>query len=217
MRKHSICPPDHKWARRNFEMRGAAILKNNLNKAHTIMKKPNWLGDDTKLNGIPPTLSELFCHTHQRKKDKTWVDMRSAHMDTKFTRVWEEASQLSSAAGESPPTELEVWCKVAGMKKGKVYGLGLELSKVVGRHSYHGSSSSLSDWVRREEIEELKNKLVAVETERHDLRDKVSNNERDIQLNNQLLKQLMEKINFQPAGVQLSFTTAGQNEPMDEC
>jgi len=27
----------------------------------------------------PPTPSMLFHHTHQRKKDNTWVDQRSTH------------------------------------------------------------------------------------------------------------------------------------------
>ncbi|TKY59369.1 hypothetical protein E2542_SST16458 [Spatholobus suberectus] len=95
--------------------------------------------------------------------------MRSSHIDAEFTHVWEEAFQLSFAERESPPTELKVWCKVAGMTKGKVYGLGSESSKVVGRHSYHGSSYSSFNWVWREEIEELKNKLATIETEKDDL------------------------------------------------
>jgi len=39
-------PPNRRWARRNFEMRGANILKSLLNKAHNIMKKPSWLAED---------------------------------------------------------------------------------------------------------------------------------------------------------------------------
>ncbi|QCE11273.1 putative transposase [Vigna unguiculata] len=41
----------------------------------------------TKWNGKSPTPSELFHHTHQWKKDKTWVDQRSAHVDAEFTRA----------------------------------------------------------------------------------------------------------------------------------
>jgi len=29
------------------------------------------------MNGTPPTLIELFCHTHQRRKDNSWVDEKS--------------------------------------------------------------------------------------------------------------------------------------------
>jgi len=28
------------------------------------------------MNGIPPTISELFCRTHQRRNDNSWVDKK---------------------------------------------------------------------------------------------------------------------------------------------
>jgi len=31
-KKFSICPLDHRWAKKNFEMQGALIMKNNLNR-----------------------------------------------------------------------------------------------------------------------------------------------------------------------------------------
>jgi len=46
-KKFSICPPYHRWARKNFEMRGAVTMKNNLNKARQRKIKPNWIGDST--------------------------------------------------------------------------------------------------------------------------------------------------------------------------
>ncbi|QCE15624.1 putative transposase [Vigna unguiculata] len=208
MRKYTFLPPDDKLARKNFEMRGANILKSSLNKARTNMRKPNWLMEDVwdnlcqhlgskpfkvkslvpkanrasdsqgfgislhtadsistsqhrenMLNGKSPTPSELFHHTHQRKKDKTWVDQRSAHVD--FTCAWEEESQSPSTIGVSPPDELQLWCKVAGINKGKVYGLGSESTKAIGRLSYHDPTSS-SVQAMREEIEHLKNELLAV-------------------------------------------------------
>ena len=45
-KKFSICPPDDRWARKNFEMRGAAVMKNNLNKARTVMNRPSWINED---------------------------------------------------------------------------------------------------------------------------------------------------------------------------
>ena len=42
-----ICQPDHRWARKNFEMRDAVIMKNNLKKARQSNNKPNWIGDST--------------------------------------------------------------------------------------------------------------------------------------------------------------------------
>jgi len=42
-KKFSICAPDHKWARNNFEMRDAIIMKNNLNKARQRKIKLNWI------------------------------------------------------------------------------------------------------------------------------------------------------------------------------
>jgi hypothetical protein len=39
-------PPDDRWARNIFEMRGATVMKNNLNKARTIMDRPGWINED---------------------------------------------------------------------------------------------------------------------------------------------------------------------------
>jgi len=46
-KKFLICPLDHRWARKNFEMRGAVTMKNNLNKAPQRKIKPNRIGDST--------------------------------------------------------------------------------------------------------------------------------------------------------------------------
>ena len=44
--KFSISPPDYNWAKKNFEIQGAAMMKNILNEARTTMNKPNWVKDD---------------------------------------------------------------------------------------------------------------------------------------------------------------------------
>jgi len=33
------------------------------------------------MNGIPPTTSELFRRTHQRRKDNSWVDKKSEQVN----------------------------------------------------------------------------------------------------------------------------------------
>jgi hypothetical protein len=41
--KFKFCPPDDAWARKNFERRGAAIMKNNLSKVRLARKRPSWI------------------------------------------------------------------------------------------------------------------------------------------------------------------------------
>jgi len=65
----------------------------------------------------------------------------------------------------SPPNELQLWCKIVGINKEKVYGLGSESINAIGRQLYQDSTSS-SMQVMKEEIEQLKKKLLVVETER---------------------------------------------------
>jgi len=76
----------------------------------------------------------------------------------------------------SPPDELYLWCKVVGINKGKVYGLGSESISSIGRQLYQDSTSSVQ--VMKEEIQQLKNKLLVVETERDELRERMVNSER---------------------------------------
>jgi len=78
-----------------------------------------------------------------------------------------------------------------------VYGLGSESTKVIGRQPYQDSTSS-SVQVMRKEIEQLKNELLAVQTERDHFHDRMLNNKKEIQQNNKMLHLLMENMNFQP-------------------
>ncbi|WJX67188.1 hypothetical protein P8452_51680 [Trifolium repens] len=41
--KFKFCPPNDAWARKNFERRGAAIMKNNLSKVRLARKRPSWI------------------------------------------------------------------------------------------------------------------------------------------------------------------------------
>ena len=83
----------------------------------------------------------------------------------------------------SPPDELQLWCKVVGINKGKVYGLGSESINAIGRQLYQDSTSS-SVQVMKEEIEQLKHKLLVVETEKDEHRERMVNSERQIEQNN---------------------------------
>lgn len=75
----------------------------------------------------------------------------------------EDRTQRASEQNLPPPNELDVWRDVAGMKKGRIYGLGLE-STVINKQ-YHGSCSSSSEWVRRSEFDQLRNTIME-ETQR---------------------------------------------------
>ncbi|KAK2355896.1 hypothetical protein QL285_093268 [Trifolium repens] len=226
--KFKFCPPDDAWARKNFERRGAAIMKNNLSKVRLARKRPSWISQKlwktlnehwktpdykkkrmqaktnrasdrdgfgkplhtcgsittsqhranlTETNGTPPDPVDLFVYTHQHRKNKTWVDRKSEHVYGKYKHRWEEFTQQASLEGNPPPKEIDVWTKVAGIRKGRVYGLGSESCLFASRRNYCGSSSSSTEWVQRHEFEEMK-------FERDELRD--------------MVKQLMERLKFKP-------------------
>jgi len=96
--------------------------------------------------------------------------------------------------------ELQLRCKVARINKDKVYGLGSESTNVIGRQFYQDSTSS-SVQVMKEDIEQLKIKLLVIVTERDELRERIVNNEREIQQNNKMLHLLMGKMDFQPPDI----------------
>jgi len=48
----------------------------------------------------------------------------------------EEASESAYSTGVSPLDELQLWCKVVEINKGKVYGLGSESINAIGRELY---------------------------------------------------------------------------------
>ena len=57
----------------------------------------------------------------------------------------DEATQKAYEEGSYEPNEIDVWRNTTGMKKRRIYGLGLE-SIVVDRTYYHSSSSQSADW-----------------------------------------------------------------------
>ncbi|KAK2422815.1 hypothetical protein QL285_033317 [Trifolium repens] len=131
----------------------------------------------TETNGTPPDPVDLFVYTHQHRKNKTWVDRKSEHVYGNYKHRWEELTQQASLEGNLPPKEIDVWTEVAGIRKGHIYGLGSESSLFASRRNYCGSSSSSTEWVQRHEFEEMM-------FERDELCD--------------MVKQLMERLNFQP-------------------
>ena len=90
-----------------------------------------------------------------------------------------------------PPNELEVWTDVAGVKKGKLYGLGMESSVLARRPQYRGSGCSSTEWVQRHELEEMRN-------ERDQLRKELAKTNKVVEHQFRLIKQMMETMNFQP-------------------
>lgn len=64
-----------------------------------------------------------------------WVKIeqgRTIGMKCHDCHVFIEASQSTFIIGVSPPGELQIWCKVVGINKGKVYRLGFESTKQLG-------------------------------------------------------------------------------------
>ena len=71
--------------------------------------------------------------------------------------MWDALAQEASSQGMPPPNQLEVWSDVAEVKKGQIYGLGMESSVQAGCPHYRGSGFSSTEWVQRHELEEMRN------------------------------------------------------------
>lgn len=102
----------------------------------------------------------------------------------------DDLTQEASLHGMPPPNPLKVWTDVAGVKKGRIYGLGMESSVLAGRSHYRGSGSCSTEWVQRHELEEMKN-------ERDQLREELAKTNQAVEHQYQLIKQMMETMNFQ--------------------
>ncbi|KAK2443700.1 hypothetical protein QL285_014782 [Trifolium repens] len=130
--KFKFCPPDDAWARKNFERRGEinrASDRDGFGKPlHTCgsITTSQHRANLTETNGTPPDPVDLFVYTHQHHKNKTWVDRKLEHVYGKYKHRWEELTQQASLEGNPPPKEIDVWTEVAGIRKGRVYGLGSE-------------------------------------------------------------------------------------------
>ena len=106
----------------------------------------------------------------------------------------DEASQKASEGGSYEPNEIDVWRDTTRIKKGRIYGLGLESTVVNRRPYYRGSSSQLADWVGRMEHKEIMKKM---QEEKSALRARLERTETQVQFNNKLLQEMMKRMNFQ--------------------
>lgn len=120
-----------------------------------------------------------------------------------FTHEWEERTQAASLQGANPPSQIDVWRDVVGVNKGMMYGYGLH-STVVLRPYYYGSGSSSSEWVQRQELNELRNQLEEVRAERDELRVEMENTRVEMantkntcEQNNKLMKKLMKMMKYE--------------------
>lgn len=113
-----------------------------------------------------------------------------------FTREWEKQTQTASLQGANPPSQMDVWRGIVGVNKNTMYGYGLHSTEVL-RPYYYGSSSSSSEWVQRQELNELRNQLEEVRTERDELRVEMANTKNTCEQNNKMIKKLMKMMKYQ--------------------
>ncbi|XLR47821.1 hypothetical protein S83_032481 [Arachis hypogaea] len=92
--------------------------------------------------------------------------------------------QKASEVGSNVSNEMDVWCEIARVKKGRIYELGIESTAIDKRPSYRGSISQSSDWLRRSEHEEIMKKM---QEENDDLKTRLEKTERGLELNNRML------------------------------
>ncbi|MED6135133.1 hypothetical protein PIB30_043321 [Stylosanthes scabra] len=161
--------------------------------------------------GRPPTHLELFERTHKHK-DETWVDKRSEQFNDKLKNTQEELTQKATEDGSSVPDELDLWCDIAGVKKGRIYGLGIESTVIDKRSSCRGSGSHSSEWLRRSEHEVLVKKL---QEENNCLKTRLEKTEKAVEINNQLVQEMMKRMNFQIPIPQVGETNAREEEDND--
>ena len=67
--------------------------------------------------------------------------------------LFDEATQKASQDGTPPPTNLDVWHETAGVKKERIYSLGLEFTVIDGRPYCRGSGSQLKE--HEEKLEKM--------------------------------------------------------------
>lgn len=95
-KQFSFCPPDDVWARKNFERRGATVLKNNLNKVRSQMNRPTW---------IRPALWSTLCDhwgTREFKKKSIQAKKKIEHLTVEVL----EGPFTPVAQSPHPNTEL---------------------------------------------------------------------------------------------------------------
>ncbi|MED6124495.1 hypothetical protein PIB30_059423 [Stylosanthes scabra] len=158
--------------------------------------------------GKQPTQLELFERTHKHK-DETWVDKRSEQFNVKLKNTHEKLTQKAIEDGSSVPDEVDLWCDIAGVKKGRIYGLGIESTVIDKRPGCRGSGSQSSEWLPRSKHEELVKKL---QEENNCLKTRLEKTEKAVEINNQLVQEMMKRMNFQIPIPQVGETNAREED-----
>ncbi|MED6223185.1 hypothetical protein PIB30_071491 [Stylosanthes scabra] len=194
--KYEFIPPDHVHAQNNFEKREKLNRASDcgefgvsLHAGGSIISSQHTVNLTNSLGRLPTPI-EIFERTHKHK-DKTWVDKKSKHFNAEFNHAKEEATQKAYEDGSSAPDEIDLWCEIAGVRKGKIYGLGIESTTIDKRFNCCNSNSQ---WLQRSEHEELVKKL---EEENSYLKTRLKKTEKTIEENNKLVQQMMKMMNFQ--------------------
>ncbi|MED6124670.1 hypothetical protein PIB30_061176 [Stylosanthes scabra] len=158
--------------------------------------------------GRHTTQMQLFERTHKHKNE-TWVDKRSEQFHVKFKNAKEELTQKAAEDGSGVPDEVDLWCDIAGVKKGRIHGLGIESTMIDKRSTCHGSGSQLFEWLQRSEHEELVKKL---QEENNYLKTRLEKTEKTIEINNHLVQEMMKMMNFQLPIPQVGETNAREDD-----
>jgi len=108
--------------------------------------------------------------------------------------VYKWISELKMPDGYTSNLHSRLSCDVAGTKNGRIYGLGIESTVIVGRPYYYSGSSSSNRWVQSQELDEPRKDLEVVKKERDELRTKIVNIEKLFQENNVMIRRWMDDI-----------------------
>ncbi|MED6193441.1 hypothetical protein PIB30_019556 [Stylosanthes scabra] len=105
-----------------------------------------------------------------------------------FNHAKEEAIQKATKDGSSAPDEMNLWCDIAGVKKGCEFGINSTI--IDKRFSCHDFSSQ---WLQTSEHEELVKKL----GEKNNCLRWLGKAEHAIEENNKLVQEMMKMMKFQ--------------------
>ncbi|RDX82182.1 hypothetical protein CR513_37057, partial [Mucuna pruriens] len=107
--KFSVCPPNYDWAKKNFEMRGSILMKNNLNKARTTMNRPIWIEDSVWERLCEHWKSEGFKKKSTQAKTNRASNCGASHTGGSITASQHRANMIKETG--TSPTPLELFCR----------------------------------------------------------------------------------------------------------
>ncbi|MED6220745.1 hypothetical protein PIB30_047823 [Stylosanthes scabra] len=91
-------------------------------------------------------ITQLESNQREHESNKE-VEQDGDQIGVKFKNTREELTQKASD-GSNVPNEVDLWCDIAGVKKGRIYGLGTESTVIDKRSTCRGSGSQSSEWLR---------------------------------------------------------------------